>query len=158
MESFSLQFIIDSLSERQSYQTNSLILYSFYKWARDHMMEGICLISFLDQTIEFYLPVTIVIIPDVLVTNLITKLYQSCLLVMTCQTMLAGMKFSINGTQNSHVPHQSDHLSFPSNSLSNCHLRTMYKTVLQLLFPMTSHYHSLDDLFFLLRSTLLSIT
>ena len=25
--------------------------------------------------IEFYLPVTIVIIPDVLVTNLITKLY-----------------------------------------------------------------------------------
>ena len=52
-------------------------------------------------TIEFFLPVTIVIIPDVLVTN-ITKLYQSCLVVMTCQTMLAGMKLSMSGTQNSH--------------------------------------------------------
>ncbi len=27
------------------------------------------------NTIEFFLPVTIVVIPDVLVTNLITKLY-----------------------------------------------------------------------------------
>ncbi len=55
------------------------------------------------STIEFYLPVTIVIIPDVLVTNLITKLSKPCLVVMTFQTMLAGMKVSINGTQNSHV-------------------------------------------------------
>ncbi len=55
-----------------------------------------------DLTIEFFLPVTIVIIPDVLVTNLITKLYKSCLIVMTFQTMLAGMNFSITGTQNSH--------------------------------------------------------
>ena len=53
--------------------------------------------------IEFCLPVTIVIIPEVLVTNLITKLYQSCLVAMTSQTMLAGMKFSITGTPNSHV-------------------------------------------------------
>ncbi len=45
--------------------------------------------------IEFFLPVTIVIIPDVMVTNAITKLYQSCLVVMASQTMLAGMKFSI---------------------------------------------------------------
>ena len=52
--------------------------------------------------IEFFLLVTIVIIPDVLVTNLITKLYLSCLVVMACQTMLAGMKFFITGTQNSH--------------------------------------------------------
>ena len=52
--------------------------------------------------IEFYLPVTIVIIPDVLVTNLITKLYKSCLVVMASQTMLAGMKYSITGTPNSH--------------------------------------------------------
>ncbi len=55
------------------------------------------------HSIEFYLPVTIVIIPDVLVTNLITKLSKSCLVVMTCQTMLAGMKVSITGTQNSHA-------------------------------------------------------
>ncbi len=54
---------------------------------------------FIDQLI----PVTIVIIPDVLVINLITKLYQSCLVVMASQTMLAGMKFSITGTPNSHV-------------------------------------------------------
>ncbi len=47
------------------------------------------------------LPVTIVIVPDVLATNLIKKLYQSCLFVMACLTMLAGMKFSITGTQNS---------------------------------------------------------
>ncbi len=53
--------------------------------------------------IEFFLPVTIVIIPDVLVTNRITKLYQSCLVVMASQTMLARMKFSITGTPNSHV-------------------------------------------------------
>ena len=52
-----------------------------------------------DNTIEFYLPVTIVIIPDVLVANLITKLSKPCLLVMTCQTMLTGMKVSITGTQ-----------------------------------------------------------
>ena len=52
--------------------------------------------------IEFYLPITIVVIPDVLVTNLITKLSKSCLVVMTCQTMLAGMKVSVTGTQNSH--------------------------------------------------------
>ncbi len=48
-------------------------------------------------------PVTIVIIPDVLVTNLITKLYKACLVAMASQTMLAGMKFSITGTPNSHV-------------------------------------------------------
>ncbi len=54
--------------------------------------------------IEFYLPVTIVIIPDVLVTNLITKLSKPCLVVMINQTMLAGMKVSITGTQNSHDP------------------------------------------------------
>ncbi len=56
------------------------------------------------SAVKFPLPVTIAIIPDVLVTNLITKLYQSCLVVMTSQTMQAGMKFSITGTQNSHVP------------------------------------------------------
>ncbi len=52
--------------------------------------------------IEFYFPVTIAIIPDMLVTNLITKLSKSCLVVMACQTILAGMKVFINGTQNSH--------------------------------------------------------
>ncbi len=51
----------------------------------------------------FYLNVTIVIIPDVFVTNLITKLSKPCLVVMACQTMLAGMKFSITGTPNSHL-------------------------------------------------------
>ena len=55
------------------------------------------------HTIEFCLPVTIVIIPDMLVTILITKLSIPCLDVMTCQTRLAGMKVSITGTQNSHV-------------------------------------------------------
>ncbi len=55
------------------------------------------------DTIEFFLPVTIAIIPDVLVTNLITKLYQSCLVAMASQTMVAGMKFSTTGTPNSHV-------------------------------------------------------
>ncbi len=53
-------------------------------------------------SIEFELLVTIVIIPDVLVTHLIAKLYKSCLIAMASQTMLAGMKFSINGTPNSH--------------------------------------------------------
>ncbi len=56
------------------------------------------------KPIEFFLPGTIVIIP-VLVTNLITKLYQSCLVAMASQTMLAGMKFSTTGTPNSHVAH-----------------------------------------------------
>ncbi len=50
-------------------------------------------------SIEFFLPVTIVIIPDVLVT----KLYKPCLVAMASQTMLAGMKFSITGTPNSHA-------------------------------------------------------
>ncbi len=54
-------------------------------------------------TIEFFLAVTIVIIPDVLVTNLITKLSQSCLVTMASQIMLAGMKFSITGTPDSNV-------------------------------------------------------
>ncbi len=35
--------------------------------------------------------------------NCITKLYQSCLGVMVCLTILSEMKFSITGTQNSHV-------------------------------------------------------
>ena len=56
-----------------------------------------------DETaIEFYIPITIVIIPDVLVANLITKLSKPCLIVMTCHTILAGMKVTITGTQNSH--------------------------------------------------------
>ncbi len=37
-----------------------------------------------------------------LVTQVITKLYQSCLVAMASQTMVAGRKFSINGTPNSH--------------------------------------------------------
>ncbi len=41
-------------------------------------------------------------IPDVLVTNIITKLYESCLVVMASQTILTGMKFTITGTHNSH--------------------------------------------------------
>ncbi len=45
----------------------------------------------------------IVIIPDVLVTNLITKICKPCLVVMACQTMLDGMKVFITGEQNSHV-------------------------------------------------------
>ncbi len=56
-----------------------------------------------DMSDEWFI-VTIVIIPDVLVTNLITKLYKSCLVAMASQTMLAGMKFSITGTPNSHEP------------------------------------------------------
>ena len=59
-------------------------------------------IDIYSTAIEFYLPVTIVIIPDVLVTNPITMLYKSCLLAMASQTMLAGMEFSITGTPNSH--------------------------------------------------------
>ena len=59
--------------------------------------------TLLPFSIEFLLPVTIVIIPDVLVTNLITKLYQSCLVAMASQTMQAGMTFSITGTPNPHV-------------------------------------------------------
>ncbi len=51
-------------------------------------------------SIELFLLVTIVIIPDVLVTNLITKLYSSCLVAMASHTMLAGMQFSITGTPN----------------------------------------------------------
>ncbi len=54
------------------------------------------------MTIKFFLPVAIVIIPDVLVTNLITKLYESRLAAIASHTMLAGMKFSITGTPNSH--------------------------------------------------------
>ncbi len=53
------------------------------------------------RPIEF--PVTIVIILAVLVTNLITKLCKLCLVVMACWTMLAGMKVSITGKQNSHM-------------------------------------------------------
>ncbi len=53
--------------------------------------------------IKFLLHVSIVIIPDVLMTNPITKLYQSCLVAMESQTILAGMMFSITGTQNSHA-------------------------------------------------------
>ncbi len=53
--------------------------------------------------IEFYLPVTIGIITDVLVTNIITNLCKTCLAVMVSVTMLAGMKVSITGTQNSHA-------------------------------------------------------
>ena len=49
----------------------------------------------LTASIKFFLPLTIIIISDVLVTNLITKLYKSCLVAMSFQTMLAGMKFSI---------------------------------------------------------------
>ncbi len=45
-----------------------------------------------------------------LVTFLITKLYLSCLDVMACQTMLAGMKVSISGTQNSHAGKQAKRL------------------------------------------------
>ena len=37
-----------------------------------------------------------------LVTDLNTKLCKACLDVMGCQTMLAGMKVSITGTENSH--------------------------------------------------------
>ncbi len=54
-------------------------------------------------TTEFYFPETIDIIPDVLVSIRITKLSIPCLDVMACQTMPAGMKVSITGTQNSHV-------------------------------------------------------
>ncbi len=50
-------------------------------------MNAVTLVS--NCTIEFYLPVIIVIIPDMLVTNLITKLSKPCLVVMICQTMLA---------------------------------------------------------------------
>ena len=53
-------------------------------------------------TIEFYLPVTFVVIPDMLVINLTTKPSEPCLVVMTWQTMVAEMKVSITGTQNSH--------------------------------------------------------
>ena len=53
-------------------------------------------------TIEFFFPVTIVIIPDVFVTNLITKCCEACLIVMAFQTMLAGMMFHISERQNSH--------------------------------------------------------
>ena len=45
---------------------------------------------------------SIVITPDELVKNIITKLYKSCLVVMAYQTMLAEMKFSITKAQNSH--------------------------------------------------------
>ena len=38
---------------------------------------------------------------DLSLTDLITKLYLSCLFVMACQTMLAGMKLFITRTQNS---------------------------------------------------------
>ncbi len=41
--------------------------------------------------IEFYLRVTIVIISEGLVTNFITKLCSPCLVMMECQTLLAGM-------------------------------------------------------------------
>ena len=50
------------------------------------------------SAIKFFLPVIIVIIPNVLVTNLITELYEPRLVVNASQTMLAGMKFSITGT------------------------------------------------------------
>ena len=46
-------------------------------------------------------PVTFVIIPDVLVKHLITKLCLSSLYAMAYQTMLAGMMVSITGT----IPH-----------------------------------------------------
>ncbi len=54
------------------------------------------------SAIKFFLPVIIVIIPNVLVTNLITELYEPRLVVNASQTMLAGMKFSMTGTPNSH--------------------------------------------------------
>ncbi len=53
------------------------------------VFKALCVFFSLDL-IKFFLLVTIVIIPDVLLTNLITKPYQSCLVVIT-------------GTQNSHV-------------------------------------------------------
>ncbi len=71
------------------------------KYAQDFFL-GHCSQSACDM-IKFYLPVTIVIIPDMLVTNIITNLPKSCLVVMTYQTMLAGMKVPITGTQKSHV-------------------------------------------------------
>ncbi len=74
----------------------------------------------LSTAIEFYLPVTIVIIPDMLVTNLITKLYQSCLDAMASQTMLAGMKFFINGTQNSHGMDTTELPLFKKHFLKVC--------------------------------------
>ncbi len=75
---------------------NSIVINLFLWWGNQTPL------SKYGGAIEFYLPVTVVIIPDVLVTNLITKLYQSCLVAMACKTILAGMKFSITGTQNSH--------------------------------------------------------
>ena len=54
-----------------------------------------------------YLPasrsIIIVIISDKLVAYLIKKLCFTRSAVMTCQTMLAGMKVSISGTQDCHV-------------------------------------------------------
>ncbi len=54
------------------------------------------------NSIKFILPVTSVIIRDVLVTNLITKLCYSCLVATACWIMLARMKSSITETRISH--------------------------------------------------------
>ena len=61
-----------------------------------------CIYCRVPQTIDRILPpVTIGIIPDVLATIIITNLCKPCLAVMGSVTMLAGMKVSITGTQNS---------------------------------------------------------
>ncbi len=52
--------------------------------------------------IEFYLIITFVIIPDVLVTNLITKPYLIMFVCDGISDLLAEMKFSITGTPNSY--------------------------------------------------------
>ncbi len=50
-----------------------------------------------------------------LVTNLITKLYSSCLFAMASQTILAGMKFATTGTRNSHANKKFHKGNFWSN-------------------------------------------
>ncbi len=68
----------------------------FHAYFNSPMRPSVC-------PIKFFLPVTIAVIPDVLVTNLITQIYLTCLVVMTCQTTFAGVKSSITDTQNSQV-------------------------------------------------------
>ncbi len=59
-------------------------------------------------------PVTFVIIPDVLVKHLITKLCLSSLYAMAYQTMLAGMMVSITGTE---IPHGFSRYVFQNSSM-----------------------------------------
>ncbi len=69
--------------------------HKMYALASNKILNGI--------TVELFFPVTIVVIPDKMVTNLITNLYWLCLVAMLFHITLPGMKFSISGTQNYRV-------------------------------------------------------